>query len=61
MDFDVPKKVSFRNMVLNSSLETESKKESWVEDDIELTEEDVKKEIVDNVSSIDFSERVYSL
>ncbi|MBA0729476.1 hypothetical protein Golax_025796, partial [Gossypium laxum] len=58
MDSDVPKKVSFRDMVLNASLETEFKKESWVEDDIELIEEDVKKEIVDGVPSIDFSERL---
>ncbi|KAH1073947.1 hypothetical protein J1N35_026275 [Gossypium stocksii] len=61
MDFDVPKRVSFRDMVLNASLEIESKEESWAEDDIELIEEDVKKEIVDGVPSIDFSERVYSL
>ncbi|KAG8475310.1 hypothetical protein CXB51_031953 [Gossypium anomalum] len=45
----------------NASLETESKEESWVEDDIELIEEDVKKEIMDGVPSIDFSKRVYSL
>ncbi|KAH1097985.1 hypothetical protein J1N35_014906 [Gossypium stocksii] len=56
-----PKAISLRDMVM-SFLQGDSLKDGfWVEDDIELKEDNVRKEIIDSVPSIDFFDRVFSL
>lgn len=50
------KPISFKDAVLNSRSVNLS-----VDDDLELREEDVRKEVVDGVPTIEFSNRVYAL
>ncbi|MBA0756782.1 hypothetical protein Gogos_020708 [Gossypium gossypioides] len=57
MENYAPKVVSFRDMVKNSSHGDDLKKDSWADDDIELQDGDVRKEVIDRVPSIDFFDR----
>ncbi|MBA0698940.1 hypothetical protein Goari_000618, partial [Gossypium aridum] len=53
--------VSFIGMVMNTTHGDNQKNNSWVEEDIKLQEGDVNKEIINGISSIEFSNRVVSL
>ncbi|KAH1031336.1 hypothetical protein J1N35_043510 [Gossypium stocksii] len=48
-------------MVMNTTRRDNQKNNSWAEEDIKLQEGDVKKEIIDGIPSIEFSDRVVSL
>ncbi|MBA0674651.1 hypothetical protein Goari_016236, partial [Gossypium aridum] len=62
IDMTALKPISFMDAVMNTNSTNNSLKSNWEEEeDIELREGDVKKEVVDGVPSIDFSNRVYSL
>ncbi|MBA0757683.1 hypothetical protein Gotri_020760 [Gossypium trilobum] len=62
IDMMALKPISFRDAVMNTNPTNNSLESNWEEEeDIELWEGDVKKEVVDGVPSIDFSNRVYSL
>ncbi|MBA0548544.1 hypothetical protein Golob_019637 [Gossypium lobatum] len=62
IDMTALKPISFRDAVMNTNPTNNSLESNWEEEeDIELWEGDVKKEVVDGVPSIDFSNRVYSL
>lgn len=46
--------VSFRDAVLNSNIAKGTRDDAWEMEDLLLKEEDVRKEIVDGVPTIDF-------
>lgn len=58
---DTPSPLSFQDFVLNSSSENGSMANEWEKEDVALNKDDVWKEIVDGVPTIDFFERVYDL
>ncbi|PPE00436.1 hypothetical protein GOBAR_DD02532 [Gossypium barbadense] len=62
IDMMALKPISFRDAVMNTNPTNNSLESNWEEEeDIELREGDVKKEVVDGVPSIDFPTRVHSL
>lgn len=55
------KPFSFRDVVLNSSSENVNINDEWEMEDFDLWKDDVGKDVVDGVPSIEFSDRVYGL
>lgn len=55
------KPASFHDAVLNNNSASCDMDDGWEMKDDELEKDDVRKEIVDRVPTIDFSDRVYGL